>query len=303
MTQENKTIGHLSAITTIFLWGTTYISTKILLKDFSPIEILFFRFAIGCIILMIAYPHRLRITVKKHELYFALAGFIGVTLFFLIENSALTYSTASNVGVIVCISPFFTAIFSHFLFENEKLKPQFFLGFIIAIAGVFLISFKGNGALHLNLLGDSLAFFAAILWATYSVLTKKISSFGYHTIQSTRKLFFYGILFMIPFLYLFGFKLDFSHFSKVSNVFNIVYLGIGASAICFVTWNVAIKILGVTKTSIYIYVVPAITIVTAAIILKEEITWFSIIGAGLTLMGLYLSQSSIKLFIGGKVKV
>lgn len=303
MTQENKTIGHLSAITTIFLWGTTYISTKILLKDFSPIEILFFRFAIGCIILMIAYPHRLRITVKKHELYFALAGFIGVTLFFLIENSALTYSTASNVGVIVCISPFFTAIFSHFLFENEKLKPQFFLGFIIAIAGVFLISFKGNGALHLNLLGDSLAFFAAILWAAYSVLTKKISSFGYHTIQSTRKLFFYGILFMIPFLYLFGFKLDFSHFSKVSNVFNIVYLGIGASAICFVTWNVAIKILGVTKTSIYIYVVPAITIVTAAIILKEEITWFSIIGAGLTLMGLYLSQSSIKLFIGGKVKV
>ena len=48
--------GHLAALLTIFIWGTTFISTKILLTDFKPIEILFFRFLIGLFILILIYP-------------------------------------------------------------------------------------------------------------------------------------------------------------------------------------------------------------------------------------------------------
>ena len=205
---ENKqTTGHLSALLTIIIWGTTFISTKILLINFQPIEILFFRFIIGLLILMLVYPHRLKGTTPSQEFTFVSAGLCGICMYYLLENIALTYTLASNVGVIISVAPFFTAILTHlFLKEEEKLQPNFFIGFIVAMAGIFLISFNGS-KLELNPLGDLLALLAALVWACYSVLTKKISRYGYHTILTTRRVFFYGILFMIPPLFLFDFKL------------------------------------------------------------------------------------------------
>jgi drug/metabolite transporter (DMT)-like permease len=74
-------------------------------------------------------------------------------------------------------------------------------------------------------------------------------------------------------------------------VFNIIYLGLGASALCFVTWNFAVKVLGAVKTSIYIYIVPVITVITSTLILHEKITFLSGMGTVLTLAGLFLSES------------
>ena len=132
--------GHLAALLTIFIWGTTFISTKILLTDFKPIEILFFRFLIGLFILILIYPKRLRKTTKKQELTFALTGLCGVTLYYLLENIALTYSMASNIGVIISIAPFFTAILSHFILKEETLNQNFIIGFMAAMVGIMLIS-------------------------------------------------------------------------------------------------------------------------------------------------------------------
>ena len=124
---ENKRkFGHLAAIFTIFIWGTTFISTKILLRAFEPVEILFFRFVMGYILLWIMNPHRLPIKSWKQELTFAAAGLTGMTLYYLMENVALTYSQASNVGVIVSIAPVFTAITARiFLKEEGKDNPYF----------------------------------------------------------------------------------------------------------------------------------------------------------------------------------
>lgn len=127
--------------------------------------------------------------------------------------------------------------------KEEKLQANFFIGFVVAMAGIALISFNGS-ALQLNPVGDLLALLAAFLWACYSILTKKISSFGYNTILTTRRVFFYGILFMIPALFLFDFKLDLSRFANMTCLLNILFLGLGASALCFVTWNFAVKLLG-----------------------------------------------------------
>ncbi len=127
--------GHIAALLTIFIWGTTFISTKILLVDFKPIEILFFRFLIGLIALLIIYPKRLKKTTKDQEITFALAGLCGVTLYFLLENIALTYSMASNIGVIISIAPFFTAILSDFVLKEKSLKSNFIIGFIAAKIG------------------------------------------------------------------------------------------------------------------------------------------------------------------------
>ncbi len=297
---KKTTAGHITALITIVIWGTTFISTKILLTDFTPIEILFFRFLLGLLALIAVYPKRLKIKDKKQELTFAVAGLCGICLYYLLENIALTYTMASNVGVIISVAPFFTAILSHVFIKTEvKLKAQFFIGFIVAMTGICLISFSGS-ELKLNPIGDILAIAAAFIWAVYSLLTRKISGYGYNTIQTTRRIFTYGILFMFPFLFVFDFSLDVQKFVKPEYALNLIYLGLGASALCFVTWNYAVKELGAVKTSVYIYIVPVITVVTSVIALKEEITWMAAIGAGLTLIGLFLSESKLKFKKRGK---
>ncbi|EKN70368.1 hypothetical protein BABA_05651 [Neobacillus bataviensis LMG 21833] len=289
--KHNK--GHLLALLTIIIWGTTFISTKILLNDFTPIEILFFRFVMGLVALMIVYPHRMKVVNRKHELLFAAAGLCGVTLYYLLENIALTFTMASNVGVICSLAPFFTVIVANLFLKEEPLRINFFFGFVVAMVGIYLISFSGASNFQLNPLGDLLAVAATIVWAVYSVLTRKISSFGYNTFQTTRKMFFYGILFMIPALFLFDFKLGLERFATPVNLLNLIFLGLGASALCFVTWNFAVKVLGPVKTSIYIYMIPVITVVTSVIVLHEKITWLAAIGTVLTLAGLFLSEGRI----------
>lgn len=297
---NKTTIGHIAALITIVIWGTTFISTKILLVDFTPIEILFFRFLLGLLVLIIVYPKCLKLIERKQELVFAAAGLCGICLYYLLENIALTYTMASNVGVIISIAPFFTAVLSHiFMKTEEKLKAQFFVGFFVAMVGICLISFN-DSKLELNPIGDILAVVAALVWSVYSLLTRKISSYGYNTIQSTRRIFTYGIVFMLPFLFVFDFNLDIQKVIKPEYALNLIYLGIGASALCFVTWNYAVKMLGAVKTSVYIYMVPVITVATSAIVLKEKITWVSAIGTILTLIGLFLSESRLKIKKRGK---
>lgn len=293
MDKKKDIQGHLFAIVTIFIWGTTFISTKILLKAMSPIEILFLRFTIGFIVLLVFYPHRLKVKKRKQELYFAAAGLCGVTLYYLFENIALAYTFASNVGVIISIAPFFTAIFAHFFLDREKLRLQFFIGFAVAVIGIFLISFNGSSNLKLNSLGDILAVLAAVVWAAYSVLTKRISGFHYNTIQATRRIFFYGLVFMVPALLIFGFEPKINQLIQPVILYNILFLGLGASALCFVTWNTAVKILGAIKTSVYIYMVPVITVITSVIVLRETFTGVAIFGIVLTLSGLIISEIKI----------
>ena len=163
------------------------------------------------------------------------------------------------------------------------------VGFVVAMTGIFLISFNGS-RLELNPTGDLLALLAAVVWACYSVLTKKISGYGYPTVLTTRRVFCYGILFMIPALFLFDVRLELGRLSDPVLLFNMIYLGLGASALCFVTWNFAVKVLGAVKTSVYIYMVPVITVVTSVLILHERITVLSGVGTALTLAGLFLSE-------------
>lgn len=289
--EHNRMAGHAAALFTVLVWGTTFISTKVLLTDFQPVEILFFRFVLGLLALLIACPRRLRGTDWRQELTFAAAGLCGVCLYYLLENIALTYTLASNVGVIISASPFFTALLTHLLTRGkEKLRPAFLLGFGVAMAGVFLISFNG-ARLALDPMGDLLAVAAALVWACYSLLSRKISSFGYHTILTTRRVFAYGILFMLPALALFGFRPDLSRLADPVNLANLLFLGLAASALCFVTWNFAVRAIGAVGTSLYIYLVPVVTVAASLVVLHEQITPLAVLGTLLTLAGLLLSEA------------
>ncbi|MTJ91824.1 MAG: DMT family transporter [Desulfovibrio sp.] len=290
MTHSKAFAGHLAALFCILVWGTTFISTKVLLRAFSPVEILFFRFLLGYAALWLACPRFLRLTDRRQEVLFACAGLCGVTLYFLLENIALTYTFASNVGVIVAISPFFAGLLAFWLLRAERPGLNFFLGFVAAMLGIGLISFSGSTQLQLNPVGDVLAVLAGLSWAGYSILTRKLMAFGYNSLQVTRRCFFYGLLFMLPALPLMDFSWNLERLADFTNSANLLFLGLGASALCFVAWTFAIQRLGAVKSCVYIYLVPVVTVITAVLVLHERITLMAAAGTALTLLGLAISE-------------
>lgn len=285
--------GHVFALVTVLVWAVTFVSTKVLLVHLTPIEILFFRFVIGFVALAALRPRRLHVGGFKQEKWFMLAGATGITLYYLLENIALTFTTASIVGVVVAAAPLFTGVLSALVLK-ERLRVPFFLGFALAMAGVCLVSFAGGAATdglgEAGLTGVLLALAAAATWAVYSIVTKKIAGFGHDSILVTRRTFAWGLLFMVPTLPFLGFSSDWGSLVAPEMWGNLVFLGLGASALCFVTWNLAVKELGPVKTSLYIYLVPALTVLASAAILGDPLTPPVIVGVLLTIGGLLLSE-------------
>ena len=287
---------HILAAFTVFVWGVTFVSTKVLLADFSPFWILFIRFVLGFLALCCLRPHRLRLRERRHERLFACAGLTGIACYFLMENIALTFTSATAVGVIVATSPLFTAIIALARGHRGALTLRFAAGFVIAMTGIALVSFASGGAVGgdvaANLIGCGLALAAALVWAIYSTTVAAIAEAGYETLASTKHIFGWGLLFMLVALPFGGPLPDLPALTNPVNAGNLAFLGLGASAACFVTWGFAVKHLGAVTTSTYIDLVPAVTAATSVAVLAEPLTAPIVGGLGLTIGGLALSNSS-----------
>ena len=288
--RNEKIMGHLAAVVCVLIWGTTFISTKILLRGFGSVEILVIRFVIGLLALTAACPRRMILQDKKQEVYYALAGLTGVALYYLLEIVALSYTFASNVGIIISTAPFLTALVLHLCQKEETpLYRSFFVGFAAEFSGIVLISLNG-ASFHLSPKGDFLTLGAAFVWALYSLFLKKINTFGYSTVLNTRRIFIWGIFFMIPISLLLGFDPDWGKLTEPVYLLNFLFLGICACALCFAVWNYAVKAAGAVETSIYIYLTPIVTLAASAVILQEPITGLMMAGTILTLAGLLISE-------------
>lgn len=285
-----KIKGHLAATVCILIWGVTFISSKVLLTHFSPTELFYFRFLLAYIFLFILSPKPVMPKANKTEILYALSGLTGVSLYFMLQNTGLQYTLASNAGVLVSVAPMFTAIVAFFLVSRSSLHKNFILGFFVSIAGVAIISFNGNFVLQLNPLGDFLIIVAALSWGFYSNILTMIEGDGLSLVQRTRKAIFYGLLFVTPLLPLLDFRLGLERFDNFQVIGNFLFLGIGASAISFVAWGYAVKILGPVKASAYIYFNPIITVVASIIILHEPFTWISFLGTALIIVGLLVAE-------------
>ena len=284
--------GHLAALFTIIVWGTTVISsTKLLTGGLSPVEVVFCRFFIAFILLNIIYPPRLKFESIKRELMYAVSGLLGVTLYFILEIVALQYTKATNVSVILTIAPFFCAIFSLFSKKAEKPKLNFFIGFILGITGVILVTFEEGFTFDLNVKGALFAIGSSVSWGLYSLLTKTIGTYGHNVIQTTRRIFMYGLIFMIPTMFIFD--IDIAHFKLLADteiLANLLYLALCASGVCFLTWSHATNTLSPVKATTYIYGTPLVTIIFSLIFLKsQKLTVQLFIGAALIIAGLLIS--------------
>ena len=287
---KNKSIfAHVLAIVTIIIWGTTFISTKILLTQFSPEEILAYRFFIAFLILIVIYPKKVKFLPIKEEIIFLLLGATGIAFYYWTENLALQYTYASNVGFISSAIPIFTALIAHFISNSEKFTINMFLGFIIAMIGISIIIYNGK-VLNLNPKGDLMAIISAILFSIYSILIKKVNN-KYSQLFIVRKTFFYGIITMLPILLISKVNLLKIPSLNINIVLNFLFLSIFASVLCFIMWNKAINVIGSIKTTNYIYFVPLITMVSSNIVLNENISKLMLLGGVLIFEGVYINQS------------
>ncbi len=286
--KKHLLLGHLFTFVTIVIWSVAFVSNKALLAYISPIENMILRFTLAYLLLLILYPKWKLPHSLKDELFFLLLGFLGIFIYFLLENFALKYTQATNVGLYMGAIPIFTALFAHFLTHDEALTPNLIFGFVLAMAGMVMILLEGS-AFELRLRGDLLALAAAVTFALYSVLLK-LAPVGYHYIVTTRKSFFYGLLLMGVYRITEGGGIDISALT-ISTVWgNILFLGILSSGIAFLLWHQGIERIGSISASNYIYLVPLLTAITGIIALDEKLTRQMIIGGGLILIGLYLAQ-------------
>lgn len=291
-TMNKQLLGHILACGTQIMWGATFVSTKVLLNYFQPVEILFIRMLLAVIALFVIDPHPLRLGDRRRELAFAGAGLTGLVLYFLLENTALMMTYASNVGIIVACAPFFVAVMVG-LFFKEKQGKNFYIGFVIAIAGVIMVSVSGKQSFHLNPFGDFLAFLAMISWGAYSAIVKKISEWDYPIVAVTRRIYFYGVILLLPVLLYEEDGWNLSAFREPTVIANLLFLGLCASALGFFLWNLATGWIGAVKTSLYIYVSPIVTVVLSMFVLHEKMTVFSVIGSVCILIGLMISQGKL----------
>lgn len=281
--------GYLMASFTILIWATTFIFTKNLLQELTPYEILFYRFCLAFIILCIIFPEFNLTFNFKEEIFFFILGLLGVTAYYLLENIALKYTQASNVGLIVSSIPMFTAIIAHFMHEDEFFHKNIVYGFIISMLGIFFVIYNGKYILNLNPIGDILALICAIVFAIYSNMLKKVTS-GLKRILIIRKIFFYGLITMIPILLYNNFHIEIVKLIDINIIGSLLFLSLLASVLAFLMWYRAINIIGAIKTSSLIYLVPLITMVSSYAFLQEEINTIMIIGGVLILSGVYLSE-------------
>ena len=280
---------HLITAAVVTIWGVTFVSTKVLLQHgLGPMDIMFYRFVIAyCCILAISHK-RLWANNWKDELMLMLSGLTGGTLYFIAENNALRISQASNVALLVCTTPIFTALLANWIFK-EPLRKNMMIGSFIALIGVGLVVFSGSVILQINPLGDFLSIMAALMWAIYCLILKPLGN-RYSTTFITRKVFIYSILSVMVYFLFDPLMMDVEVLTHPIVLLNLFFLGIVASMLCFIAWNAAVKVLGPSRTANYIYVQPMSTLVLSSIILSEIITLTSLIGAACIIGGVYLAE-------------
>lgn len=286
-----KVRGFVYAATAVLIWGVTFVNTKVLLEDFNSFEILVFRFAAAYAALWAFAPRKLKVAGWRDELVFAAMGFFGVAAYQFLENCAIAYTNASNVAILVSACPMGTAVLSRLIWKERTLTRRFCLGFLLAMGGVVLVCIGGIRELHFNPLGDGLALCAMGCWSVYSILITRTNGKSYEAILAIRRVFFWALVFMAPFL---PFSFDFdptvnlARLSKGLNLFHFGFLGFLASALSFVLWNHACKALGTVRATCGIYFIPVVTAVVAAGVLGESFTVTTAIGAALTILGVVL---------------
>ena len=283
-------IYHILAILTSAIWGTTFISSKLLLQEgLSPAAIMILRFVLAYVLMLPFVKGKWFCKSLKDELLMVLLGISGGSLYFLLENTALVYTQASNVAIIIAATPLLTMLTVNLLDRGKGTSKRLYGYSLMSLAGVALVILNGNFVLKLNPIGDLLTFGAVVTWVIYSIIIAKVQE-RYSSWMITRKIFFYGVVTLLPYFLIEPWDVTWEMMSRPMVWGNIAYLGVLASLGCYMTWNIVIKRLGAVDATNYLYINPIVAMITANLLLGERITPLAIAGTALILVGVYLAE-------------
>lgn len=273
-------------------WGGSFVANAIALKSIGPIEIASLRFFIAAPLLaVITYLWKgkeiFRLDMKDLGTIIIMA-LTGVTLQYVIQVTAQSYTTATNASLLINTSVFFIIFISPF-FLKEKLTRWRIVGSVIGFLGVAVLVSKGSLSFDLggHALGDMMIIVCAFLWAIYSMYGKKIAS-KYDPLTVLNYMFIIGTICLIPFYFLTphvpvtAIPLD--------AIGSIVFLALFCSIIAYLVYNIALERMDASKVALYIYFVPLSTIALAWLILGETLTMATIGGGLMVLLGMYLAE-------------
>ena len=312
MTTNSRLFCHLIAFLTVAVWGTTFVSTKVLLNEgLTPAQIFTLRFAMAYVLLaawmgfsaLLRKRHGRRVSpvrqsartsergwgIVKRELLMLALGVTGGSLYFMTENEALNHTTATNTSLIVCSCPLFAMMIIALFYPSEKVRRIQWVGSVIALIGMAIVVLNGRFVLHLSLVGDVLAFMACLCWAFYSLLMKPAME-RYSTLFITRKVFFYGLLTILPYFLFVPEWPPMEVLLRPAVIGNLLFLGVLASMVCFLVWNWVLRQLGPIVATNWVYFNPITTMLFAWWVLGETITIYFALGALLILSGMYLAD-------------
>ena len=286
-------LAHFGALITVTAWGTSFLSTKILMESggFSPVEMFVYRFAAAYIVLLCFTFKKIMANSWKDELTLAMCGICSGSLYFITENIALKLTTTGNVSLLASISPIFTTFLMAIVFR-QKVRFPVWLGSVIAFAGAACIIFSHGESLEIRPAGDLLALVAAFSWAIYSVAIKRIIPI-YSSFFITRKLFFYGVLTALPLLFLHSEPLHLGLLFDLAQphyLLNFLFLVLICSISAYLVWNEVMKYLGPVAANNYLYLQPLVTMIAAYFFLGEKIYLLGYIGCALIIGGLLISD-------------
>ena len=296
---------HALALLVVAIWGVTFVCTKLLIAaGLMPAQIFAIRFALAYLgiwavcLFRKGQASRLFADTLLDEAIFVFLGITGGSFYFLTENTALVYTQACNVAFLVCSAPLFTALLTLVVkrfakgriaegLEDIRLRWPLIVGTILALGGMAMVVFERQ-TLQLSPKGDLFAIGAAVCWALYSIFMAQMTS-QYGALFATRKVFFYGLLTIIPFLLNGDRATVLSALSQPSVILNLLFLGLVASLACFIVWNKVMSKLGNFTSTCYVYLNPFFTLVTSMIILGERMTLVSAAGSLAIVLGVILS--------------
>lgn len=290
-TQIAGLLVNLAGITTITMWGFSFISTKVLLDHgMGPVEIYIYRFTIAYLLIFLFCHSRFKCYSWRDEGLFALCGLTAGSIYFIAENTALEYTLVQNVSLLTALSPLITAMLVGLLYVNERPTKGMVLGSCVAFLGVGCVIFNSSTNVEVRPLGDLLSIGAAFSWAVYSLILRRLSS-NYDVWFVTRKTFFYGVVTSLPFL---AFAPELNNPLKLIQdsdvLWNLIFLGVGASMIAYILWSTTVKYLGAVKANNFMYFQAVVTLIASHFVLGEQITIIGILGCVLIIGGLWLGD-------------
>ena len=287
---SNPVLYHLLAFFVAAVWGVSFVSTsKLLDAGIQPTEIYIIRFVIAYLVILALTFRKITSDSLKDEVLFMICGLCGGSIYYIGENTALQYTLVTNVSLLVTLSPIITVLLTKMMYKTEQLSKGFIVGSIIAFIGVACVIFNSSFNIEVKPLGDLLSIFAAVSFAIYCIVVKKLNA-RYDTLFISRKIFFYGVITALPFLTFQDHFMDFAILKEPVVWMHILFLGVVCSMLAFILWNEAINKLGASRASNYLYFSPLITLIASVWLLNENVSIVGYIGCALTIGGVIVSE-------------